>query len=144
MNRSHLIAPLLVGALAGLGPVPAATAVALEAAAAATGTCSLRLVTTKAVNLQHDGSGTDEVRAHLGNTNTRTRAYTLGQRRNTLSDGTELFSDTTQLSLQVLVRDVVWRTIDTRQVRCEDRTRDFVLSNSDARYKTRAIIEVLP
>ncbi|WP_243059594.1 hypothetical protein [Nocardioides sp. SR21] len=128
-------------ALVGLGVTPVSAAAAQPARGAET--CTLRLLTTKAVDLQHDVKGTDEVRAQLGNTTSRTRTYTVGQRRNTLSDGRETFTGSTQVSLQVEVLGGVWLPIDTRGIRCEDQTRDLVLSSNDARYKARAVVEVI-
>ena len=55
-----------------------------------------------------------------------------------------MFSDRATISLQVEVLQGAWRTIDARNLSCETRTRDFTLSNADARYKVRAILKVLP
>lgn len=143
MNSTHLGTFLTVAALVGVAATPVA-AQAAQPSARAADTCSLRLLTTKAVNLQHDAKGTDEVRAQLGNTTGRVRPYTLGQRRNTLSDATEIFTGDTQVSLEVEVRGGLWLRIDTRGIRCEDRTRDLVMRSTDATYKTRAVLEVLP
>ncbi|WP_141012810.1 hypothetical protein [Nocardioides sambongensis] len=149
MNRSLVITSALATAVGGLGLTALTTTAAAGASAAppraaAVATCTLRLVSTKAVNLQHDATGTDQLRARLGNTTTRTRSYTVGQRRNTLSDGTETFSDETRISLQVEVLGGAWLTIDSRGVDCEDRTRDLVVANGDSRYKMRAILAVVP
>lgn len=141
MNRTHLTTSLAVVALVGLAPAPVE---ATAAQARAADTCTLRLQSTKAVNLQHDVKGTDDVRAQLGNTTTRVRPYTLGQRRNTDGDGTETFTGAAQVSLQVEILGGAWRTIDTRVVQCANRTRDLVYANGDSRFKARAVIEVLP
>lgn len=143
MNRTRLTASLVGGATAvGLGLTPTSATAAQPAGGAET--CTVRLLTTKAVNLQHDVTGTDDVRAQLGNTTTRTRSYTLGQRRNTFGDGTETFTDATRVALQVEVLGGAWLPIDSRGIQCEDRTRDLVMANGDARYKVRAVVAVLP
>ena len=142
MNRAHRTTSLAAIAFAGLGLIP------LQATAAppdrGADTCTLRLLSTKAVNLQHDVKGTDDVRAQLGNTTTRVRPYSLGQRRNTNGDGTETFTGTTLASLQVEILGGAWLSIDSRVIRCEERTRDYVFTNRDARYKARAVVDVVP
>ena len=141
MNRTHFLASLAAAALVALCVTPVPASGAQQARRA--DTCTLRLVTTKAVNLQHDVEGTDEVRAQLGNTTSQVRTYTLGQRRNTLSDARETFTGSTQVSLQVEILGGAWLTIDTRGIQCEDRTRDLALRNGDAVYKARALVQVI-
>ena len=141
MNRTHFLASLAAAALVALCVTPVSASAAQQARGA--DTCTLRLVTTKAVNLQHDVEGTDEVRAQLGNTTSQVRTYTLGQRRNTFPDGTETFTGTAPVSLQVEILGGAWLTIDTRVVQCENRTRDLVLRNGDAVYKARALVQVI-
>ncbi|WP_028660105.1 hypothetical protein [Nocardioides insulae] len=151
MNKTHATRYLLAAAVCGVVLTPSAasagsagSAATAQQRAAAPPTCSVRLVTTKAINLQHDVKGTDDVRARLGTTLTQVRPYTLGQRRNTLNDGTGRFRVLTILRLQVKVGNGTWLRIQDRFVRCSDHTRDLVFQNRDARYKARAVIDVLP
>lgn len=144
MNNRPVALSFLAAVTAAASLVPSPATATSEHMAGHARTCSVRLVTTKAINLQHDNTGTDQIKARLGNTLTRERSYTLGQRRNTLSDGTETFSDAALVTLQVEVLGGAWLTIDSHVIQCENTTRDLVFTNSDARYKARADIDILP
>lgn len=140
----------------GIAPFMAASVLILTApatSAAAAGSsgssaqpeprCQARVMTTRAVNLQHDVKGTDVIRARLGNTTTRDRSYVLGQTRNTGVDGEEVFSDRARVSLEVQVRDVAFLPIDYRNIECENATHTFTLRNGDAAYKARVLVQLL-
>jgi hypothetical protein len=143
MRTAHAIAPLVTACLLAAGAPPVvASAASAAAAAQAEPTCTARVLTTRAVNLQHDGKGADVVRARLGNTITRERSYALGQTRNTNVDGEEVFSGPVRVSLEVEVRNVAWLPIDYRNVSCEDATHTFTLRNGDAAYKARIVVRL--
>lgn len=137
MRIQHAIAPIVTTCLV------AAAATAGPAQARADSTCSARVLTTRAVNLQHDDKGVDVVRARLGNTLTRERSYALGQTRNTNVDGEEVFTGRARISLEVQFREVAWLPIDYRYVDCDDATHTFTLRNGDATYKARVIVQGL-
>ena len=150
MSSIRIIAPLMTAALATAAltaTCPSATAssagtsagAASDRAAVSTN-CLLRLQKTRVQDLQNDNS-TDQVFARLGNSTTITRPYTLPQTRNTLGDGSELFSGTAPITL-FETSGPFPIAIDTHWVTCEDATRDFVFTNGDARYKVRALVQV--
>ena len=145
MKTRHVLAPIATACLLASGAAiltPASASVA-AAAAGADSTCTVRVLTTRAVNLQHDQKEVDVVRARLGNTLTRQRSYVLGQTRNTNVDGEEVFTGPTRISLEIQVREVAWIPIDSRNVDCEDASRTFTLRNGDATYKARVVVRVL-
>lgn len=147
MSAIRILAPLMTAALAttalvGTGPSATATAAAADSASgrSALVQCLLRLQKTRVKDLQND-LGSDLVFAQIGNSRTISRPYTLPQTRNTLGDGSELFSNVAVIRL-IEESGPFPVVIDTHAVTCEDATRDFVFSNGDAKYKVRALVQV--
>ena len=115
-----------------------------ESAGVADDQCRLRIAKVRVLNLQHDVEGVDRAFVNIGNSVTETLSYSIPQTRNTLGTGEELFSGTAQVTLKVEVLDGLGSiVVGSDTVPCRNTTQDFVFGNGDARYKVKAVVEVL-
>lgn len=159
MSALRSIAPLIATTALGLAGIaatappavsspaaPSATASSATASsAAAVDQCRLRILKVRVKDLQHDVEGIDNAFVKIGNSVTTTRSYVIPQTRNTLGDGEELYSGTAQVTLKVeILGGVASVRVGSDTVDCVDATRDFVFDNGDAKYKVKALVQVLP
>lgn len=123
--------------LAGVGALPASAA----PARAAVDVCSVRALHVKALDLRDDKQGTDEVFLRFGDTRTPTRPYHLNQLRNTLSEGTGIFTGSENVKL---VEEGPGKAIiGSATLPCVTDTETTILTNGDAIYEVRWTVQVL-
>ena len=158
MSALRIIAPLIASSALGVAgfaavsaPASSAPAASVPAAAhtsfgASVDQCRLRIEKVRVLDLQHDVDGVDKAFVNIGNSVTTTRSYAVPQTRNLLLDGEERFSDEARVELRVEILGGGGPSIGVGSdtVPCEDTTRDFVFDNGDARYKVKALVQVLP
>ncbi len=134
-------------AIAGLGTVgtPISASAATAAAAATPGAlCQIRVISVEARDIQEDVQGTDEIRLKLGNTRTVQRTYFEGQLRNTLGDGSDLFTAPERVRL-LEVDGANEEVVDAVTIPCVNRTDTTRLASADGDtvYRVRWTVDVL-
>jgi hypothetical protein len=154
MFALRIIAPVIATTALGMaGYAATASPAASSSAASASGSagaavdqCRLRIEKVRVLDLQHDVDGVDQVFVNIGNSVTATRSFSIPQTRNMLSDGEELFVEEAQVELRVEILGGGGPSfsVGSDTVPCQDTTRDFVFNNGDARYKVKALVQVLP
>jgi hypothetical protein len=155
MSALRIIAPIVtttalgVAYLAATAPPavssPDTSSTAASSAGAAVDQCRLRIMKVRVKDLQHDADGIDNAFVKIGNSVTATRSYVIPQTRNTLSDGEEEFVGTARVALRVeILGGASSVRVGSDTVPCLNTTRDFVFDNGDAKYKVKALVQVLP
>ena len=132
-------------ATAALVPLLGAAAAPAQASAVVQ-SCTIKIVSVKALDLQEDGQGQDEVRLRLGDSLTTQRNYFEGQKRNTLGDGDDVFVDRERVRL--LENDGPGNNdvIDAAWIDCAAGSAVSTLAdaNGDAIYKVSWLVVVNP
>ena len=129
-------------AAAALVPLMGATA----ASAQATQSCTIKIVSIKALDLQEDGQGQDEVFLRLGDSSTTQRNYFEGQKRNTLGDGDDVFVDRERVRLVENDGPGNNDVLDSAWIDCAADSDVSTLAdpNGDAIYKVSWLVVVNP
>jgi hypothetical protein len=115
-------------------------------AEAAVKSCTIRIVSVKALDLQEDGQGQDEVFLRLGDSRTTQRNYFEGQLRNTLGDGSDVFVN--QENVRLVENDGPGNNdvLASRTIGCAAAsvTRTVADASGDAIYRIRVLVVVNP
>lgn len=115
-------------------------------AAQAVQSCTIKIVSVKALDLQEDVQGQDEVFLRLGDSSTTQRNYFEGQKRNTLGDGDDVFVDRERVRLVENDGPGNNDAIDSGWMDCAAAARTTTLSDNagDAIYKVKWLVFVNP
>lgn len=152
-NRTKIIRPTVAAGLATAAMVPVLGMAAGPAQAAqppetarALQSCTIKIVSVKALDLQEDGQGQDEVFLRLGDSRTTQRTYLEGQKRNTLGDGDDVFVGRERVRLVESDGPGNNDVIDSGRINCAAASRTTTLSDSagDAIYKVKWLVIVNP
>ena len=134
-THARLVLPVAaLGLVGALAPAAAASERTVP-------TCSLRAVAVTALDLRDDGQASDEVRVRVGTKTIAERTYFLGQKRNTLSEATDVFQTTRRVRL--IERGPGLLALQTAPIACADAVRTVVLTDGDARYEVIYHVKVL-
>ena len=148
MNTRKIARTAGIGSgLAAFALVPLLGAAAGSAqAAGAVQSCTIKIVSVKALDLQEDGQGQDEVFLRLGDSSTTQRTYFEGQKRNTLGDGNDPFVGREKVRLVENDGPGNNDVLDTARIACAAASATSTLSDSggDAIYQVRWLVVVNP
>jgi hypothetical protein len=126
-------------------PLLGATAGSAQAAGAVQ-SCTIRIVSIKALDLQEDVQGQDEVFLRLGDSSTTQRTYFEGQKRNTLGDGDDVFVNRERVRLVENDGPGNNDVLDSTTIACAAASATSTLSDAagDAIYKVSWTVSVNP
>jgi hypothetical protein len=135
------------GGLAAFALVPLLGAAAGSAqAAGAVQSCTIKIVSIQALDLQEDGQGQDEVFLRLGDSSTTQRTYFEGQKRNALFDGSDVY--VTSEKVRLVENDGPGNNdvLDSTRIQCAAASATSTLSDAsgDAIYKVSWLVLVNP
>jgi hypothetical protein len=122
----------------------ATTAYGSAARPRAVDVCKLRVISVKALDLQEDAQGNDEIFLRLGDFRSATRRYTEGQKRNVLGTDRDVFVGNEPVRL--VERDGgADDVLATRSIGClEQLNQTSILADADAVYELKWQVRVLP
>lgn len=121
--------------------VAATTSSGSAAQPRAVNVCELRVFHVKALDLQEDAQGNDEIFLRLGDFRSTTRRYTEGQKRNVSADDVFVGSEPVRLVEQDGGTDDV---LASESIPCVQRlNQTSILGNADAIYKLTWQVRVL-
>ena len=146
-NTRKITRPAVGAGLAAAALVPALGMAAAPAQAAqAVQSCTIKIVSVKALDLQEDGQGQDEVFLRLGDSRTTQRTYFEGQKRNTLGDGDDVFVNRERVRLVENDGPGNNDVIDSARIDCAAASATTTLSDNagDAIYKVSWLVIVNP
>ena len=108
--------------------------------------CTIKIVSVKALDLQEDGQGQDEMFLRLGDSRTTQRTYFEGQKRNTLGDGDDVFVNRERVRLVENDGPGNNDVIDSARIDCAAASATTTLSDNagDAIYKVSWLVIVQP
>jgi len=133
-------------ALAAAAFVPLLGAAGSAQAAAAVQSCTIRIVSIEALDLEEDGQGRDEVFLRLGDSSTTQRNYFEGQKRNTLGDGDDVFVNRERVRLVENDGPGNNDVLDSAWIDCAAASATSTLADAggDAIYEVRWLVVVNP
>jgi hypothetical protein len=105
--------------------------------------CEIRIVSVKALDLQEDGQGHDEIFLRLGDFRSTTRSYTEGQKRNVFGTDRDVFvgSEPVRLVEQDGGTDDV---LASESIPCAQQlNQTSIVGNADAIYELKWQVRVL-
>lgn len=115
-------------------------------AAAAQNSCTIKIASIRALDLQSDRRGQDEVFMRLGDTKTTQRTYFEGQKRNTFGDGDDVYARREKVSLVENDGPGNNDVIDSTMIPCAADSATSTLSDAagDAIYEVSWLVTVNP
>ena len=115
-------------------------------AAPAQDSCTIKIASIKALDLQQDARGQDEVFMRLGDTSTTQRTYFEGQKRNTLGDGNGVFVNREKVRLVENDGPGNNDVVDSALIPCAADSATSTLSDAagDAIYEVSWLVTVNP
>ena len=123
--------------------VAATTSSGSAAQPRAVNVCELRVFHVKALDLQEDAQGNDEIFLRLGDFRSTTRRYTEGQKRNVLATDRDVFVGNEPVSL-VEQDGGTDDVLASKSVPCvQQLNRISILGNADAIYEIKWEVRVL-